>query len=479
MPRRPRLALIALVGARLLRREEARGRLGGRVLAGAGGVALGCAALTIGGVGGIAAPIVACLASLLFVGLLCVRWLMPAVAVAVFGVALGCAALTTVLAVTSGFEHELTLRMTRMNGHVLLTKYGLDFSEYPAIAAELRADPRVAAASPFAFSMAAIVPVQVSEAGGEAPVASTRGPAITAVKGLDPKAAAASAGLRELMRSRSLMALRAGDTRHLPGIALGHRLAAKLKVKPGERVSLVIPAELDGRPETRERPPRHATFEVLDLVDTGVTELDGGLALVHLSAGQAIFFGEARVTGIEVELTDPALAPEVAEELEARLPPAFRATTWQQQSEATLAGLRQIRAAVSVVLGLLEVVAASALVASLLLLVRRKQAGIATLMAMGSDTRLVFWLFEAVGCLAGLAGAIIGVALGAGYAGLIAVFRYPLEGDVYPIDHLPVVLGAWDLLGPALAAVIICAAVSGPVALIAAKVPVLRGLGRG
>ena len=244
-------------------------------------------------------------------------------------------------------------------------------------------------------------------------------------------------------------------------------------------MSVVTPAELDGRPESRDRSPRHATFEVLDLLDTGVTELDGGLAMVHLSAAQAIFFGEARVTGIEVELVDAEEAPAVAAGLEARLPAAFRATSWQQQSEATLAGLRQIRAAVSVILGLLEVVAASALVASLLLLVRRKQAGIATMMAMGSDGRLIFWIFESVGCLAGICGALVGVGLGAAYAGLIAVFRYPLHGDVYPIDHLPVRLGAWDLLGPALAAVLICAAVSGPVALIAARVPVLRGLGRG
>jgi lipoprotein-releasing system permease protein len=467
-----------MTAGRLLRREGPPGRWSGRVLVGSGVITAIGAALTLTTTGGIAPPLIACVASLVAIGMICVRWLMPAVAVAVFGVALGCAALTTVLAVTSGFEEELTARMTRMNGHLLLTKYGLDFSEYPALAEELRGDSRVRAASPFAFSMAAIVPIRADAAGGAAPVSSTRGPAITVVKGIDPAAVAGMRGLREVLGSRSLAALRAGDVRHVPGIALGHRLAARLKVGLGDSVSLVIPAELDGQAETRGRPPRHARFEVLDLIDTGVTELDGGLALIHLSAAQAIFFGKARVTGIEVELADPDAAPMIAAELEGRLPPVFRATTWQQQSAATLAGLRQIRAAVSVVLGLLEVVAASALVASLLLLVRRKQAAIATLMAMGADSRLMFWIFEAVGGLAGVVGAAVGVGLGAAYAGLIAAFRYPLEGEVYPIDHLPVSLGAWDLLGPALAAVIICAAVSGPVALLAAQVPVLRGLGR-
>ena len=364
-----------------------------------------------------------------------------------------------------------------MNGHVLLTKYGLGFVEYPEIAETWRRDPRVTSVSPFAYAMAALVPIQVDGESGRS--GGGRGPAIVAVKGLDPEAASSMGGLVELMESKSLQALRPGDTRHIPGIALGIRLAERLGVDIGDRVSLVLPADLDGGRDISSRPPRHATFEVLDRLDTGVTELDTGLAMVHLSAGQALFFAKARVTGVELELVDPELAPAVATELEASLPPAFRAVSWQQQSAATLAGLRQIRGAVSLVIGLLEVVAASALVASLLLLIRRKQPAIAVLMSIGSSARLVFWIFEAIGGLAGVVGAIVGVGLGAGYAGLIAAFRYPLQGDVYPIDHLPVMLGPWDLLGPAIAAVAICALVSGPVALVAAKVPVLRGLGRG
>lgn len=474
---RPRLPLVIMIAGRFLLREEPPSKVSLQVLIVASVVAIAAVIATLTGASSMAVPLTAVVASLVAVGMVCVRILMPAVAVAVFGMALGCAALTTVLGVTSGFEHELTLRMTRMNGHVLLTKYGLGFVEYPEIAETWRRDPRVTSVSPFAYAMAALVPIQAEGESGRS--GGGRGPAIVAVKGLDPEAASSMGGLVELMESKSLEALRPGDTRHIPGIALGIRLAERLGVDIGDRVSLVLPADLDGGRDISSRPPRHATFEVLDRLDTGVTELDTGLAMVHLSAGQALFFAKARVTGVEFELVDPELAPAVATELEASLPPAFRAVSWQQQSAATLAGLRQIRGAVSLVIGLLEVVAASALVASLLLLIRRKQPAIAVLMSIGSSARLVFWIFEAIGGLAGVVGAIVGVGLGAGYAGLIAAFRYPLQGDVYPIDHLPVMLGPWDLMGPAIAAVAICALVSGPVALVAAKVPVLRGLGRG
>jgi len=491
MSRRPRFPLVIMIAGRFLLREGPPSKISLQVLVVSLVIAVSAAVATLAGAGSMAFPLTAVVASLVAVGMVCVRILMPAVAVAVFGMALGCAALTTVLGVTSGFENELTLRMTRMNGHVLLTKYGLGFVEYPEIAEQWRQDPRVTSASPFAYAMAALVPIADGEGSDEAEggegreddetktTGGRRGPAIVAVKGLDPIAAESMGGLLELMESGDLHSLRPGDTRHVPGIALGVRLAQRLGVDIGDRVSLVLPADLDGGRDISTRPPRHATFEVLDRLDTGITELDTGLAMVHLTAGQALFFAKARVTGIEFELTDPALAPSFAVELEASLPPAFRAVSWQQQSESTLAGLRQIRGAVSLVIGLLEVVAASALVASLLLLIRRKQPAIAVLMSIGSSARLIFWMFEAIGGLAGVVGAIVGVALGASYAGLIAAFRYPLEGDVYPIDHLPVMLGPWDLLGPAIAAVTICALVSGPVALVAAKVPVLRGLGRG
>lgn len=433
-------------------------------------------ALVLAGVRSVVPPLAAGVAALVLFGATCVRRLTAAVAVAVFGMGLGCAALVTVLGVTSGFEHALTSKLARVNGHVLLTEYGQDFNEYPQVVAAAAEDPRVAAASPFALAMAAVVPVRGDDEASEQP---SRAPAIALVKAVDPNLAANMPGVPEMLRGGDLKAaLRPGSWDATPGVALGYKLATRLGVKIGDRVNLVIPAELDGTAASLGRPPRHASFEVRGLVDTGVTEFDTQLALCHLSAGQALFFGEARATGMEFWLHDPEDADAVAEGLMAGLGRDFRATTWREQSEGTVAGLRQIRGAVSLVLGLLEVVAATALVASLLLLVRRKRAEIAALMALGADGRAVFWIFEVVGLLAGLAGAAIGVGLGLLLSGLVAAYRYPLSGDVYPVDHLPVRLTADDMLFPGVAALLLCALVSGPVALVAAKQPLLAGLRR-
>ncbi|HEY8376423.1 MAG TPA: FtsX-like permease family protein, partial [Nannocystis sp.] len=303
-------------------------------------------------------------------------------------------------------------------------------------------------------------------------------PMIALVKGVDPKLAAGLPGTAAMLQAGDLAALRPGDVRHGPGIALGSRLAAQLGVAVGDRVRLVAPAELDGTAAAMARPPRHAEFEVVDVLDTGVGDYDASLALVHLSAAQALFFGEARVSGVEFALREPERALAFAQEIADAMGQGFRATTWEQQSADVLAGLRQVRAAVALMLGVLVLVAALALLTSLLLLVRRKQGEIAALMCLGADARTIFAIFEVVGLFAGGLGALIGLALGLLFGWMVAVFRYPLDPAVYPVDHLPFGLTWVDVTLPLLVALLLCALASGPMALVASRLPLLSGLRR-
>ena len=103
----------------------------------------GLAALAVFGVGALAVLVAMVL-----------RYLVPTIAVSALGIAFGVAALFTVMAVTSGFEAELLRGTGRLNGNLLVTKYGIDFFEYEERAAQLVARPEVLAASPFAWSSA-------------------------------------------------------------------------------------------------------------------------------------------------------------------------------------------------------------------------------------------------------------------------------------------------------------------------------------
>lgn len=482
-------ALIRLLASRLLLRKRPAGAIVGRVLVGALLVVLACGVavvlgasslLWIGGLG---------VASLVLLAMICVRLFPTAMAVSILGIALSCASLMTVLGVTTGFEREILAAVARVNGHVLLTKYGLDFFEYESVSDGWVTHPEVAAASPFAFSMVAVVKTPPPpEPGAEAdPFGAPpqddsdndRGPSVVIGKGVIPARVADMAGFTETLSGGDVEVLRPGDSRHRPGIVLGFRLAHELRVEVGDFVRVVVPAEIDGSAApSAARPPRHATFEVLDTMHTGTSDIDGNLVLMHISAAQALFFGERRVTGIEFQLVDPADAEDLAATMGEGLGYPYRVSHWRQTNAALLATLTQIRITLSLILGLMILVSASSLVASLLLIVRSKRHDIGVLLAVGGDRRLVFWMFEATGLLAGAIGASFGIGLGALYCVVIGIYEYPLVGDVYPIDNLPVVVGALDVLVPALSAIALCGVASGPCALLAARTRLLTALAR-
>ena len=50
--------------------------------------------------------------------------------IAITGVALGVTALSVVISISSGFEKEFVNKVLGVNAHVLVMKYGIDFTEY-------------------------------------------------------------------------------------------------------------------------------------------------------------------------------------------------------------------------------------------------------------------------------------------------------------------------------------------------------------
>jgi lipoprotein-releasing system permease protein len=92
--------------------------------------------------------------------------------IAIVGIALGVWALSVTLAITSGFQESFRSKVLGVNAHVLVLKYGWDFSEYREVMTSVRATPGVTGAAPFLIN----------------PMMITRGENIAGVlvKGVDP-----------------------------------------------------------------------------------------------------------------------------------------------------------------------------------------------------------------------------------------------------------------------------------------------------
>ena len=441
---------------------------------------------TFTGFGGLWAASAAWACALVGSTCLCFSFFQPAFASALVGIALGVTGQISVSGVASGVEWVLTSRLGSVNGHVLVTKYGLDFFEYEEVASALQKNPEVLGTSPFAYGIATIsAPLDSGAAapGEEDPVA-RRGPKVMMLKGVLPTRAASFPGFEGIFDEGSATAsLRPANPNEAPGLVVGRALAEKMGAGIGDEVVLAAPHPLDGSGEARGRPPRHAKFEITGIVSTGMRDLDARVGLCHLTAAQALLFGEGRVTGVEAYLSDAQRAPEIAERTVAMIQPAkrerlYRANTWIDQGSELLELVRRTRIAVQAALSLLLLVAAANLVGALIVLMRSRASQIATLGMLGATPRMQGHVFAGIGFGMGILGGLLGVALACLASVLIAHANIGLDPTVYGVETLSMRPSLADVLVPWVVALALCMVGTGPVAWAAGRLAPLDALRR-
>ena len=465
-------------------RRRGCGALGGALMV----LACGGALATVLGVGGPWVASAAWCCALAGCACLCFAVFQVAFASALVGIALGVAGQIMVGGVASGVEWVLTSRLGALNGHVLVTKYGLDFVEYERVAEALGEDPEALGTSPFAYGIVSMSPpLDVSAAArGESQTdhAAPVGPAVMMLKGVLPDRAASFPGFEDMFeRGSALASLRPANPTRPPGLAVGRALAAKMGVGLGDEVVVAAPRPLDGTGQARRRPPRFATFEITGIVSTRMREFDARAGICHLTAAQALLFGEGRVTGVEAYVRDAHRAPEVAARtLTAIQPPGgrrlYRATTWIDQGSELLQLVRRTQLGVHAALSLLLVVAAANLVGALIILMRRRAGEIATLGMLGATPRMQGRIFTGVGFAMGLVGGALGVALASLAGLLLAHANLGLDPSVYGVETLSMRPSAVDIFVPWVAAIGLCMAGTGPVAWAAGRLAPLVALRR-
>lgn len=115
--------------------------------------------------------------------------------------------------------------------------------------------------------------------------------------------------------------------------------------------------------------------------------------------------------------------------------------------------------AISLTIGLIVVVAALNIVASLILLVMEKTRDIAILRTMGAPSAMVRRIFMLQGLTIGLIGTTGGAVLGLMVCYVADHYRLiKMPADVYQISHLPFRVQALDVLTVVVASVLVCLA---------------------
>lgn len=208
-------------------------------------------------------------------------------------------------------------------------------------------------------------------------------------------------------------------------IVIGYKLAEKANVVVGDRVRI----------ESSEGV--NQAFTVAGIFDTGLDVNDLSRAYVTLRSAQALFAMKQSVSSFWVQLTDPYLANDVADQVVATLP--FDADSWMREQGEILDALR-VQTSTSNMISAFSLFASMLGIASVLIVsVIQKSKQIGILKSMGARDRQILLIFAFEGLGIAVLGAIVGAGLS--YGLLVYLSQLKREVRIGKIDELyPVIL---------------------------------------
>jgi lipoprotein-releasing system permease protein len=360
-------------------------------------------------------------------------------AVSVLGVVVGVMALMVALGLMTGLQQEIRGKILGATAHLsVFRRDNAPLENEQATVEAVRRVPGVVGAAPAGY--------------GKALVSSSAASAVATVKGVDPRTERTVTDIASQVQGGRLEDLYdPGEA--MPSILLGHDLANTLAVGPGDVVSLTSP---QGRLSPVGMLPRVTKFRVSGTVHTGLYEFDAAWAYVPLAAAQRLF-GQDGVSLVEVRLADMYAVHPAADAIRRALGDDYLTNDWISMNQSLFSALWLEKMAIGITIGLIVMVAALNIVATLILMVMEKHKDIAILVSMGASRGAIMRVFMLQGTIIGAAGTTAGALLGWGACRLLDHYRLiRVPVDVYQIAYVPFTLLPGDAMVVVAGAILTC-----------------------
>lgn len=358
--------------------------------------------------------------------------------VSMLGVGVGVLALVVALALMTGLQQGVRDRMLGSSAHVYVFKAG-GLTDYHAEIERLAAVAEVTGAAPALMAQAL-----VSKGDQQA---------FVTVKGIDPALEPRVTDIASAITGGRFADLADGADDQLPGILLGHELAGKLGAMVGDSVNVLTP---NGTLSPMGVMPRQRRLEVVGIFQLGLFEFDQAYGFVTLATAGRLA-GKTEPDHIELRVQDIYRAPDVADAISTLDGTTYLAQDWADLNRSLFSALWLEKIAISIAIGLIVMVAALNIVASLVLLVMEKSRDIAILKTMGASATVIRRVFMLQGLVIGVVGTAVGAAAGVVAATTLDRTRaIRIPADVYQLSHLPFTVVPRDVGIVIVAALVIC-----------------------
>jgi lipoprotein-releasing system permease protein len=341
--------------------------------------------------------------------------------ISIVGVGAGVAALIIALAINAGFREDLQKKLLGAQAHISLLardpkgngKAGI--ADYLRLTKEVEQVPGVVLAAPAIYQTVLLTSETQSKG--------------VVLKGILPEMESHMSALSANMVDGNLSDF------HDDSIVIGKELADSIGSFKGDRVKITSV-------ETRLTPlgavPRSRVFEVAGLFSSGLYEYDNSWVYVPLSTAQRLFgWGDVAST-IEVKVTDLYQAKAIGERIIDRVGNNLEFTDWATMNKSIFQALRLERLVMFITIGLIVLVAALNIVATLIMMVLEKTRDIAILMSMGATNDNIRRIFILQGVIIGVIGTFFGVVVGQAACQFADKYHLiSLAPDVYTIAYVP------------------------------------------
>jgi lipoprotein-releasing system permease protein len=214
------------------------------------------------------------------------------------------------------------------------------------------------------------------------------------------------------------------------GIAVGERLARRLGLKVGDKVTLISP---EGNDTPFGTIPRMKAYTVAALFNVGFYEYDNSFIYVPLQAAQVFFRLPDAVSNLEVFVADADQAAREGRLIAAAVGGGVRIVDWQHANYSLVSAVEIERNVMFLILTLIIVVAAFNIISGMIMMVKDKGRDIAILRTMGASRGMILRIFMLSGASIGIVGTIAGFMLGVMFTENIEAIRQFLQ-DVLHVN---------------------------------------------
>ncbi len=349
------------------------------------------------------------------------------------GIALGVATLIIVMSVMNGFRQELLTRILGLNGHLSAYTISNSMTNFDDLARKIRTIKGVVSVTPMIEGQVMITSKGIAQGG--------------VVRAFRPKDLANRSIIASNITSGSLKSFKGKDN-----IVMGGRLARKLGVRVGDRVTLISPK---GAVTAFGSVPRLKSYNLVATFNIGMFQYDSNFIFMPLAAAQIYFRLPDSVTNLEIFGDNPVTAPKLRSEIMRKLAKKLRVHDWQEANESLFNAIQVERNVMFLILTLIILVAAFNIISSMIMLVKDKGRDIAILRTMGATKGTIMRVFFLAGASVGTIGTLAGCVLGLSFAANIENIRQWIQGltgtelfaaELYFLSQLPSVVDTGEVI---------------------------------